>query len=128
MKTADLVDGGFGLAPKFPQTLSIRFLLQYHFYTGKREALDQACLSLDKMIYGGIYDQIGGGFARYSTDSQWLVPHFEKMLYDNAQLMSLYSNVYKTHPKDIYKDVVYGIYELISSKMLSPEGAFYCAL
>ena len=84
MKTADRQYGGFGEAPKFPQTFSIRFLLQHFYYTRNEEALDQACLSLDKMIYGGIYDQLGGGFARYSTDGEWLAPHFEKMLYDNA--------------------------------------------
>ena len=95
MKTADPEDGGFGTAPKFPQTFSIRFLLQYHYYTGDKQALDQACLSLDKMIYGGIYDQLGGGFARYSTDSEWLAPHFEKMLYDNALLVIALSEAFR---------------------------------
>jgi uncharacterized protein YyaL (SSP411 family) len=80
------------------------------------------------MAMGGIYDQVGGGFARYSTDSFWKAPHFEKMLYDNAQLMSLYANAYKNNPKELYKDVVYGIYKFIAGKMTSPEGAFYCAL
>src|SRR4030095_16541732 len=81
MKTADKTEGGFGKAPKFPQSFAIHNLLTYYHYTNKAEALDQACLSLDKMIRGGIYDQIGGGFARYATDNNWLIPHFEKMLY-----------------------------------------------
>jgi uncharacterized protein YyaL (SSP411 family) len=89
MKSADKAWGGFGKAPKFPQTFSIQFLLRYYNVTKNRDALNQACLSLDKMIQGGIYDQLGGGFARYSTDSEWLVPHFEKMLYDNALLVSV---------------------------------------
>ena len=83
--------GGFGKAPKFPQTYSIQFLLRYHHITKNEEALAQALVSIDKMIEGGIYDQIGGGFARYSTDTEWLAPHFEKMLYDNAQLVSVLS-------------------------------------
>ncbi|WP_431212256.1 thioredoxin domain-containing protein [Puia sp. P3] len=78
MATADKKEGGFGGAPKFPQSFSIRYLLHYYHFTGDKTALDQACLSLDKMILGGIYDQLGGGFARYSTDERWLVPHFEK--------------------------------------------------
>ena len=95
MKTADRKNGGFGAAPKFPQTFSIRFLLQHYYYTGNQKALDQACLSLDKMIYGGIYDQLGGGFARYSTDAEWLAPHFEKMLYDNALLIIAMSEAFQ---------------------------------
>ncbi|MBS1659613.1 MAG: thioredoxin domain-containing protein, partial [Bacteroidetes bacterium] len=80
LSIADKKEGGFGAAPKFPQTFSIRYLLHYYYFTKDQEALDQACLSLDKMIRGGIYDQLGGGFARYSTDNEWLAPHFEKML------------------------------------------------
>ncbi|HTB32969.1 MAG TPA: thioredoxin domain-containing protein, partial [Bacteroidia bacterium] len=81
-----------------------------------------------KMAMGGIYDQLGGGFARYSTDSFWKAPHFEKMLYDNGQLMSLYANAYKCDPKEIYKDVVYGIYKFVSEKLTSPDGGFCCAM
>src|SRR5688572_15955651 len=83
MKTADKEWGGFGNAPKFPQSFTINFLLRYSKFTGNKESLQQALLSLDKMIQGGIYDQLAGGFARYSTDGHWLAPHFEKMLYDN---------------------------------------------
>src|ERR1700722_609523 len=128
MKTADLVDGGFGLAPKFPQTLSIRFLLQYHFYTGKQKALDQACLSLDKMIHGGIYDQVGGGFARYSTDSQWLAPHFEKMLYDNALLITTLSEAFQLTGKLQYKKVIRETMDFIQNELMSEGGGFYAAL
>ncbi len=78
IKTADIKEGGFGKAPKFPQTFTIRWLLHHYYFTGKEKALQQACLSLDKMIDGGINDQLGGGFARYSTDELWLAPHFEK--------------------------------------------------
>src|SRR6185503_17361386 len=103
MKNADKKCGGFGKAPKFPQSFTIQFLLRYHWVNSLQKsgsqvvtnggdlegaALEQALLSIDKMIDGGIYDQVGGGFARYSTDTEWLVPHFEKMLYDNALLIS----------------------------------------
>ena len=99
MKQADKEWGGFGKAPKFPQTFTIRYLLQYYYYTGHEEALQQACLSLDKMCMGGIYDHIGGGFARYSTDPEWLAPHFEKMLYDNALLVIALSEAYQLTKK-----------------------------
>ena len=88
LKMADKEWGGFGAAPKFPGTMAIAFLLENHYYTGNEVALAHALLSLDCMIEGGIHDQIGGGFSRYSTDREWLAPHFEKMLYDNALLIS----------------------------------------
>ncbi len=128
MKTADRVEGGFGQAPKFPQTFSIRFLLQYYYYTGTLEALDQACLSLDKMIYGGIYDQVGGGFARYSTDSQWLAPHFEKMLYDNALLITTLSEAFQLTGKLQYKKVIGETMDFIQNELKSENGGFYSAL
>src|SRR5262249_50043150 len=77
-------EGGFGGATKFPPSMSVDFLLRYHYRTGDEHALHMATLTLDKMAHGGMYDQVGGGFHRYSTDDHWLVPHFEKMLYDNA--------------------------------------------
>src|SRR5665647_1321045 len=89
MKSADKAWGGFGKAPKFPQTFTIQYLLRYQHFTNNAEALQQALLSLDKMLQGGIYDHIGGGMARYSTDNEWLAPHFEKMLYDNALLIDV---------------------------------------
>ncbi len=128
MKTADRQEGGFGAAPKFPQTFSIRFLFQYHFYSGDAEALKQACLSLDKMIYGGIYDQLGGGFARYSTDAIWLAPHFEKMLYDNALLISALSDAYAATHLPRYAKAIRETIEFVERELLSPEGGFYSAL
>ena len=128
MKTADLAEGGFGRAPKFPQTFSIQFLLRYYQMTGQEEALQQACLSLDKMICGGIYDQIGGGFARYATDRNWLVPHFEKMLYDNALLVSTLSEAYQLTHNPLYRETIGETVGFIQREMLSPEGGFYSAL
>ena len=128
MKTADRVEGGFGGSPKFPQTFSIRFLLQYFYFTGSREALDQAVLSLDKMIQGGIYDQLGGGFARYSTDREWLAPHFEKMLYDNSLLVMALSEAFQLTGKDIYRETIRETLNFIQNELSSPQGGFYSAL
>ncbi|MFN8265918.1 MAG: thioredoxin domain-containing protein [Chitinophagaceae bacterium] len=128
MKTADKEWGGFGRAPKFPQTFVIRFLLQYYNSSGNKEALDQACLSLDKMIMGGIYDHVGGGLARYSTDAEWLVPHFEKMLYDNALLLMALSDAYKITNKEEYKIAIQETIAFVEREMLSPEDGFYSAL
>src|SRR5207247_11277161 len=83
-------EGGFGGAPKFPHSMDVSFLLRYHRRTGNPEALRMAVLSLEKMARGGIHDQLGGGFHRYAVDAKWLVPHFEKMLYDNALLPRVY--------------------------------------
>jgi uncharacterized protein YyaL (SSP411 family) len=130
MKSADKEWGGFGKAPKFPQTFSIQFLLRYHYvnnlqFSGVSKvplhlevALQQALLSLDKMIEGGIYDQAGGGFARYSTDTEWLVPHFEKMLYDNALLISVISEAYQLTKKERYKEVIEETMEFVQREML----------
>lgn len=128
MQSADRDWGGFGRAPKFPQTGSIQYLLRYHHFFKNDEALAQACLSLDKMIFGGIYDQIGGGFARYSTDNEWLVPHFEKMLYDNALLVMLLSEAYQVTHYERYKLAIRQTLEFIERELLSPEGVFYAAL
>ena len=128
MKNADRQWGGFGKAPKFPQTFSIQFLLRYHHTTGNEEALQQALLCLDKMIDGGIYDQAGGGFARYSTDSEWLVPHFEKMLYDNALLISVLSEAYLLTRKHRYKEVIEETIDFVRREMMHPEHGFYAAL
>src|SRR6476469_6060239 len=106
MKQADKEWGGFGAAPKFPQTFIITFLLRYAHLTGNEEAKAQALLSLNKMAQGGLYDQVGGGFARYSTDRQWLAPHFEKMLYDNALLVQTYAEAYQLTGNDWYKGLI----------------------
>ena len=123
----DRVEGGFGGAPKFPSTMAIQYLLNYHWLTGNPEALEHAQLSLDKMIRGGIYDQIGGGFARYATDREWLVPHFEKMLYDNALLVTVLSEAYKLAGKELYKEAVEETLNYISREMTHPDGGFYSA-
>ena len=123
----DRVEGGFGGAPKFPSTMSIQFLMDYHFYTKNEEALAHAELSLIKMIQGGIYDQIGGGFARYATDREWLIPHFEKMLYDNALLITTLSDAYKLTKKDIYSETIEETLTFILRDMTAPDGGFYSA-
>ena len=123
----DRVEGGFGGAPKFPSTMAIQYLLNYHHFTGNQEALEHAQLSLDKMIRGGIYDQIGGGFARYATDREWLVPHFEKMLYDNALLVTVLSEAYKLTGKKLYKESIEETLGYIRREMTSPDGGFYSA-
>ena len=127
LKTADTQEGGFGRAPKFPQTFSIRFLLHHYHYTGNEEALKQACLSLDKMIYGGLYDQLQGGFARYATDNKWLVPHFEKMLYDNALLVGVMSEAFQMTGKELYKKTVLQTIDFIAAEWTQAKGGFYAS-
>lgn len=128
MKSADTEWGGFGKAPKFPQTFTIQFLLRYHYISKNQEALDHALLSLDKMIEGGIYDQIGGGFSRYSTDTEWLAPHFEKMLYDNALLISVISEAYQLTKKERYKEVIEETMAFLQRELLNFNKGFYAAL
>ncbi len=121
----DTEDGGFGGAPKFPNTQSIAFLLRYHYLTGNETAAQHAFLSLDKMIDGGIFDHIGGGFARYTVDKKWLVPHFEKMLYDNALLVQLLAEAYQLTGNERYKETIEQTLVFIDRDMSSPEGGFY---
>jgi len=128
LSAADKKAGGFGHAPKFPQTFSIRYLLYDYFFTGDSAALDQACLSLDCMIRGGICDQLGGGFARYSTDDVWLVPHFEKMLYDNALLIVTLSEAFSLTRKELYRDVIERTIEFAATDLSNGQGAFFAAL
>ena len=128
MKSADQEWGGFGRAPKFPQTYSIQYLLRYAHHFKNDEALKQALISLDKMIEGGIYDHIGGGFARYSTDTKWLVPHFEKMLYDNALFVSVLSEAYQLTKNNKYRTVIEETLEFIRREMTDSAGGFYSAL
>ncbi len=128
LQQADKVNGGFGRAPKFPSTMSIGFLLEHYHFTGHKEALDQALLSLDKMIAGGIYDQAGGGFARYSVDDVWLAPHFEKMLYDNAMLLSVLCDAFKITGKDIYREVIEEMMTFLLREMKQNDAGFYSAL
>jgi uncharacterized protein YyaL (SSP411 family) len=128
MGQADRTWGGFGRAPKFPQTFTIHFLLNHYWFTGKKEALDQALLSLDKMIMGGIYDHIGGGFARYSTDTEWLAPHFEKMLYDNALLVMVLCEAYQITGRERYARTVRETLNFVQRELMSEEFGFYSAL
>jgi uncharacterized protein YyaL (SSP411 family) len=142
MDTADREWGGFGKAPKFPQTFTIQFLLRYYRLFelrpqdspesspvhNRKEGRDQALLSLDKMIEGGIYDQVGGGFARYSTDTEWMAPHFEKMLYDNALLVSVLSEAYQLTKGSRYREVIVETMSFVRREMLHPTGGFYSAL
>lgn len=124
----DLKMGGTERAPKFPMPSIYAFLLRYYSLSKNEEALRHVKLTLDKMAYGGIYDQIGGGFARYSTDMEWFAPHFEKMLYDNGQLLSLYTEAYQVTKEERYKTIVYETIEWIEREMTSAEGCFYSAL
>jgi uncharacterized protein len=128
MKAADTVWGGFGTAPKFPQTFSINWLLQYQHFTGNKTALDHALLSIDKMLEGGLYDQAGGGFARYSTDAEWLAPHFEKMLYDNALLLITLCDAFAITKKKDYQKAINKTIAFIKREMTHADGGFFAAL
>ncbi len=124
----DRQEGGPNRAPKFPLPNNWQFLLRYAYLNDQPEIKDQVLLTLDKMAYGGIYDQLGGGFARYSTDEYWKVPHFEKMLYDNAQLVSLYAEAYQATGDALYQQVVYETLEFVQRELTDASGAFYSAL
>ena len=128
LEQADRKAGGFGGAPKFPGTMALRYLLDYHRVHGSTEAKEHLAFSLDRMIRGGIYDQLGGGFARYATDRAWLVPHFEKMLYDNALLVGLLADAYRAFGDAAYETVVRETLAWVEREMTSPEGGFYAAL
>lgn len=128
MKSADTVWGGFGRAPKFPQTFTIQYLLQYHHFTANEEALKQALLSIDKMLQGGIYDQVGGGLARYSTDAEWHVPHFEKMLYDNALFTIILCDAFQLTQKTVYAKAIRKTIDFVLNELGNGEGGFYSAL
>jgi len=128
MKTADTHWGGFGNAPKFPQTGVIAFLFQYFFYTKDKTALSHALLSIDKMLDGGIFDHLGGGLARYSTDNEWLAPHFEKMLYDNALFIEVLCDAWQITRLEKYKIAIQKILQFLQEEMLHAEGGFYSAL
>ena len=124
----DLVNGGMNKAPKFPMPVIWNFILHYAAPKNPKALLDHLHLTLDKMAQGGIYDQIGGGFARYSVDERWFAPHFEKMLYDNAQLISLYAKAFAQSKKDSYREVVFQSIEFLRRELRDSTGAFYSAL
>lgn len=123
----DEKDGGLNVAPKFPSQTPIRFLLRYYRRTGDQKILEIATTTLSKMASGGIYDHVGGGFHRYSTDKHWLVPHFEKMLYDNALLTMAYLEAFQVTGNPEYERIVKETLRYIERDMTSPEGAFYSA-
>lgn len=127
-KRFDNTEGGPYKAPKFPLPNNYLFLLRYSLLTKDETILKHVKLTLEKMAFGGIYDQIGGGFSRYSTDELWKAPHFEKMLYDNAQLVTLYSEAYQAFGEPLYKQVVFETLACIKRELTSDNGAFYCAL
>jgi uncharacterized protein YyaL (SSP411 family) len=119
--------GGFGSQPKFPPSMALELLLQMHHRYGWGHALDMVTHTLDRMAGGGMYDQIGGGFHRYSVDAKWLVPHFEKMLYDNALLLRIYLHGYQVTGKPRYRQVVEQTAEYVRREMTAPGGGFYSA-
>ena len=127
-KRFDNIEGGPNRSPKFPIPNNYQFLLRYAHMSANQAALDHVKLTLDKIAFGGIYDHLGGGIARYSVDKIWKVPHFEKMLYDNAQVVSLYCEAYQKFQDEDYKNLVYGTLEFIERELRSKEGAFYSAL
>jgi uncharacterized protein YyaL (SSP411 family) len=118
-------EGGFGSAPKFPQSMTIEFLLQEDLRKSDKFALHMAEHTLRKMAYGGMYDQLGGGFARYATDERWLVPHFEKMLYDNAQLARVYLHAWQVTGEALYRRVVEETLDYVLLEMQHEAGGFY---
>lgn len=120
--------GGYKRAPKFMMPNNWQYLLRYGVQNNDQNVLDHVLLTLDQMAYGGVYDQIDGGFSRYSVDEKWHVPHFEKMLYDNAQLVSLYSDAYLVTNNELYKEVVKGTLAYVAKEMTTDEGAFYSSL
>lgn len=124
----DYEEGGHQGAPKFPMPVGFQYLLSYYDHSGNQDALRAVQVTLDKMASGGIYDQIGGGFARYSVDDIWKVPHFEKMLYDNGQLVSLYAAAYQLSNNPRYKQVVEQSLDFIERELTSKEGGFYSSL
>jgi uncharacterized protein YyaL (SSP411 family) len=123
----DAANGGFGQAPKFPQPMNLDFLLRTWKRKDDAKALAMVEKTLERMARGGIYDQLGGGFHRYSTDAKWLAPHFEKMLYDNAQLARLYLNAWQATQNPLYRRIAEETLDYVQLRMTSPEGGFYSA-
>ncbi len=128
LQKIDFQWGGRQGAPKFPMPANYEFLLEYHHYSGNAKALEAVTTTLDNMAKGGIYDHLGGGFARYSTDEHWQVPHFEKMLYDNGQLVSLYAHAYQVTHNETYRKIAAQTIEFVKRELTSPEGGFYSSL
>jgi uncharacterized protein YyaL (SSP411 family) len=127
-RTVDMEKGGTKGAMKFPMPSIWEYLLQYKYLSGNNDALKAVVTTLDNMAKGGIYDQVGGGFSRYATDQKWHAPHFEKMLYDNAQLVSLYSHAFQLTQQPLYKQIVYETIAFVHRELTSPHGGFYSSL
>jgi uncharacterized protein YyaL (SSP411 family) len=125
VRNYDSINGGFGGAPKFPPAMALEFLLRTHARTGNRDALEMVSHTCRKMAQGGMYDQLGGGFHRYSTDARWLVPHFEKMLYDNALLSRLYLHYFQVSDESFARETVEGILDYVLREMTHADGGFY---
>src|SRR5438552_1705610 len=128
LHAVDSQHGGFGAAPKFPQTMALEFLLLQWARTGDASALEAVRHTFERMSRGGIYDHVGGGFARYSVDAQWLVPHFEKMLYDNALLALAYVEAFQSTGDPFYRDIVVDTLGFVKRELTSPSGGFYSTL
>jgi uncharacterized protein YyaL (SSP411 family) len=128
LQNADTQWGGFGVAPKFPQTFSIQVLFRNYFQNKDQASIVHAIRSIDKMIQGGIYDHVGGGFSRYSVDAMWQAPHFEKMLYDNALILGTLAEAYQLTKKPIYKDVIHATFVFLQRELFNGAGGYYAAL
>jgi uncharacterized protein YyaL (SSP411 family) len=126
-RSFDAVNGGFGGAPKFPPPMSLEFLLRYYHRTKDENAIQMVKKTCDKMARGGIYDQLGGGFHRYTVDAIWLVPHFEKMLYDNAQLARIYLHLFQITKEEFHRRIAVETLEYVKREMLDESGGFYTA-
>ena len=128
LQNADTQWGGFGAAPKFPQTFSIQVLFRNYFQNKEQGSIVHAIRSIDKMIQGGIYDHVGGGFSRYSVDAMWQAPHFEKMLYDNALILGTLAEAYQITKKPIYQDVIHATFTFLQRELFNGSGGYYAAL
>lgn len=127
-KSFDHEFGGMARAPKFMMPNNYKFLLRYGYQTNNKELLDFVNLTLKKMAFGGLFDTVDGGFSRYSVDMKWHIPHFEKMLYDNGQLVSLYADAYKLTKNPLYREVIEKTLNFVSKELSNNQGGFYCAL
>jgi len=127
-KSFDRKYGGFTSAPKFPHVSDMEFLLNYYHHTGQQNAREMVLFTLRKMACGGIYDQIGGGFHRYSTDEKWLVPHFEKMLYDNTLLIRIYADAFRLTGEEFFRQIATGTADFVLRELTDPAGGFYSSL
>jgi hypothetical protein len=128
LQNADTQWGGFGAAPKFPQTFSIQVLFRNYFQNKDQASIVHAIRSIDKMIQGGIYDHVGGGFSRYSVDAMWQAPHFEKMLYDNALILGTLAEAYQLTKKPIYQEVIHATFTFLQRELFNGAGGYYAAL